>query len=429
MTVHLVLPFIKRIPTEKDVNSILSSVERKSQALNQYISHVTEAAIMDTQKLVSAFPEKLEKLEKGFQSIWEEVKLQRQSTVETHYKELSEKFAIEAQNAMQPLLGGLLKEFERGVEYLARKIQEDRTLKAIELCRATTPLHLTGTVGMTVGQFLHTLAIDPMGMTNDLQTVLRSREQLDHGTSLQTSLLLQNGRFKFWCSSIDPTLLLVDASMVDGGCMSKISPLSSACASIVASIIKVQPNAIPLFYFCGLHTFPQSPLQGPLGLLRTLVAGLLVELDGRSLANLSFIDTQSYRQALESHEISSLCHAFKRLIQQWPTDTVVYCVIDGIGWCDRAEWSADLIQILNVLYELVCDRRLRPIFKVLISSPMRSQTVSSAIRREDTIILGMEASPAREEFLPERYILLNETKAEFQQLGESEGVKDDDFYT
>ncbi|KAJ4404366.1 hypothetical protein N0V82_010506 [Gnomoniopsis sp. IMI 355080] len=283
---------------------------------------------------------------------------------------------------------------------------------------------------MTVAQFLHALAIDPMGMTKDLQTVLRSREQLevDHGTSSQTSLLLQNDRFKLWCSSIDPTLLLVDASLVAGGCMPKISPLSSACASIVASIIKAQPDSIPLFYFCGLHNFPQDPLQGPRGLMRTLVAGLLVELDGRSLVNLDFTDTHSYRQALESYDTLSLCHAFRRLIHQWPVDTVVYCVIDGIGWCDRAGWSADLEQILDVLYELVHDRRLRPIFKVLISSPMRSQTISNVVRREDTIFLGAEASPAREEFLPERYILLNETKAEFLQLGESEDVKDDDYY-
>lgn len=426
MVAHLVFPFIKRIPTEKDVDSIIISVTRKSQDLKQSITNVTDAAILDTHKQISAFPEKLDK---GVQRILEEMKLQRQSTAENHYRALAEQFGIDAQTAVRPLLGGLLEEFERGLEFLSYKIQENQFLTAMELYRSLTPLPLADRVGMTAEQLLDVLRIDPLGMTSDLQTVLQSREQVDHGTPPQTVSLLHNNRFKRWCSSIDPSLLLVDASLLDGMLTSKISALSSACASVVASIVKAQPNAIPLFFFCGLHTTPQDHLQGPRGLIRTLIASLLVELDGRKLASLDFINTHEYREALEAHDVSSLCYAFRDVVRQWPVNTVVYCVIDGIGWCDRAGWSEDFDLILTLLCELVGDRRLRPIFKVLISSPVRSQTVSNAIRREHTIFLGAEPSPAREEFPPERYILLDQEKAEYLQMEQSEDVKDDDYYT
>lgn len=325
--VNLVFPFIKRIPTENDVTSVLALVDRKSQALKQYIANVTEAAIVDTHRRVLPIPEKLDNV----QSVLEEIKNRQQSAAETHYSALSKQFGIEAQNALRPLLEEITQNFERGLELLTRQIQIKQFLAAIELYRSLTPLPLASVVGITAQQLLHALHINPMGMTNDLQTVLQSRQQLGPRSYRQASLLLQNGQFKRWCSSIDPDIILVDTSPLDAVPASKMSPLSSACASIIAGIVKTQPNAIPLFFFCGLHTTPQDTLQGPQGMMRTLIARLLVELDGRHLVNLAFIDNSGYLQALEAHEVPSLCHAFMHLIRQWPLDTVVYCIVDGIG--------------------------------------------------------------------------------------------------
>lgn len=69
---------------------------------------------------------------------------------------------------------------------------------------------------------------------------------------------------------------MVETSPFDGLPVSRISPFYSACVSTIASIVKAQPEDIPLFFFCGLHTAPQDTVQGPQGIMRTLIARLLM---------------------------------------------------------------------------------------------------------------------------------------------------------
>lgn len=262
----------------------------------------------------------------------------------------------------------------------------------------------------------------------------RSVREPGLGAHIPARCLLQRDHFRRWYSSIDPDILVVETSPFEVLPVStwRISPLSSSCASTIASIVRARPEAIPLFFCCGLHTAPQDTVQGPQGIMRTLIARLLFELDGQDLANLDFTDHRGYRQALAAHEIGTLCHAFTNLIRQWPLNTVIYCIIDGIGWCDRVKWSEDLNLIMNALHELapplVRDGRLQPIFKVLVSSPMRSRAVSDGFLPDNRIIVGAGISPIRE-FPPERYFLLEQTKAEFSQVGVDEDVKDNDYYT
>lgn len=381
--------------------------------------------MVDTHKQVSAIPRKLDDV----QSILKQIRDQQESAAEDHYSSLSEQFGIEAQNALRPLLEGLMKDFERGLERLSQQIQANQFLTAIELYRSLTPFSQARIVGITVQQVLNALQVDPLGMTTDLRTVLRAGQQLDVRGHRHTSEFLQNDRFKRWCSSVRPDILIVDIGMVDGVTTPKISPLSSACASIATTIIKAQPNAILLLFFCGLHAAPNDALRGPQGVMRTLIARLLVELDGRDLASLNFIDTSEYWQALQLLETRALCHAFTQLVRQWPLDSVVYCIIDGVGWCEHKEWPEDLQLVMNTLQDLVCDRRLPTIFKVLLSSSMRSQTVSKSWPLENRISIGVKAGPAREAFPPERYLLLSQSKAEFSQMRGDGNITDDDFYT
>lgn len=405
---------------------MLETVERQSKALQQHISNINDATFVDIHKRVMPIAQMSEDVQ-SIKDVLQEIRSQQDSAAGLHYNALSEQFGIEAQNALRPILKGVFEDFERRLEYVTQEMQARQFLDSIDLYRrAITPSPMSGM--MTTKEFLHALAVDPMGMTDDLQTILRARQQLDRKAHLHTSHLMQNDRFRRWCSSTDPDSILVDASMVEGMATSKISPLSSACASIIASIIKAQPEAIPLFFFCGLHTSPQDPLRGPSGLLRTFIARLLIELDGQNLASLDFIDTRGFQVGGDAQSIPSLCYAFKRLMYQWPLNTVVYCIIDGIGWCENTECSEDLSWIMDLLHDLVGDPQLRSIFKVLISNPLRNRTMTRRFQPVNQIIMRAEAGSVREEFPPERAILLNQAKAEFSRRN-SEASEDDDFYT
>lgn len=286
---------------------------------------------------------------------------------------------------------------------------------------------------MNVDHLFTALGVNPSDAAHDLRIILRTGQQFDNEEKLRASEVIEDERFKKLCYSAHPGILLIEGGIMHNISSSRASPLSAICASVVAGMIQ-QPDIIPLFFFCGLHTAPHDNLRGPNGIMRAMISRVLMELDSRRLANLGFIETRSYRQDLEAHEIAALCHTFKSLVRQFPLDTVIYCIIDGVGWCEQDGWAQDIELVTDTLHELVHEQRLRPIFKVLITSPMRSRYVSRAFSLKDRILIGASPALTARDFSIERYSLLSRKKAEYLEPdGDTsyimEEAKDDDFYT
>lgn len=424
-------PFIKLTPTENEVSRILENVDAQCRSLIRYVNSLTEAAVVDTHRIVSASSEKIENIE----SLMKFVKNGQISTVE-HHVAMSEQFSIDAQSAVRPLLLEIVSQFERGLTAIKMELQakEIRDLQNIAMHRSLTPFH-SPTVGvMNVKHLLTALDINPSDANHDLTITLRAVQQFDGKEKLRAGKVIEDERFKRLCYSAHPGILLVEGGSVDNISNSRISPLSGVCASIVAGLTQAQPASIPFFFMCGLHTAPQDNLRGPKGIMRSILWHVLLELADRQLANLGFIETRSYRQDLEAHEITALCHTFKHLIRQFPLDTVVYCILDGVGWCEQEQWAQDVQLVMDTLHELVYDQRLRPIFKVLVTSPMRCRYVSRNFSMEDRMFVGANTALAARDFTFERYSLLSQKKAKYLELDSrtscmSEETKDDDFYT
>lgn len=105
-----------------------------------------------------------------------------------------------------------------------------------------------------------------------------------------------------------------------------------------------------------------------------MIIQVLVILYDRSLLDLNIVDRRSFVQALENHSLDELCDFLHQLICQFPPDTTLFLVIDGISHfdLDLNGLFKKLAIVLECLQRVVEDDNLRPKFKVLMTSPTNS---------------------------------------------------------
>lgn len=55
-----------------------------------------------------------------------------------------------------------------------------------------------------------------------------------------------------------------------------VSPISYTSATLVQALRKSQPRAVILVFFCAKHVAKHDPLRGPQGMMRSLLAQLVL---------------------------------------------------------------------------------------------------------------------------------------------------------
>lgn len=191
----------------------------------------------------------------------------------------------------------------------------------------------------------------------------------------QVQSLLTHKQFVEWLNRGHPGLILVDANIEDAA-LESLSVISVFCATFITSMMEVNPDDLVIQYFCGLHFSPSSPWHGPNGLVRSLIMQLLMKLVAmdRDMTswNLDFINDRHYLEDLEHHDLDSLCRTLHSLLHQFPADMSIYCIVDSISAFNVDRLFDDLSMVLDCLGQIVDDRSLAPIFKVLLTNPAES---------------------------------------------------------
>jgi hypothetical protein len=166
--------------------------------------------------------------------------------------------------------------------------------------------------------------------------------------------------------------------------------MSFLCASLIVSLGRVQESGVSLHFFCGMHTSRDDSLTGPNGMIRSLVSQILMELIRRRILDLEFVSTRSFRDAIERHDLKTLCLTFCLLVAQLPLETPVYCIVDGITWYEDSEYQTQLEYVADQLRWLVAAEKLGPRFKVLITSSYESRCISQRIPSKQRVFLRSE---------------------------------------
>ncbi|KAK4104432.1 hypothetical protein N658DRAFT_418258, partial [Parathielavia hyrcaniae] len=207
----------------------------------------------------------------------------------------------------------------------------------------------------------------------DLHAAVAEQADISLEAQGQAQSLLQDESFLDWMARSHPCLIMVDADMeeatLDG--LSAISVLSGTLANSLMRAY-TQDAAVVVHFFCGLHAAPGDPFYSPVGLVRSLLLQLLTKLDGRDPDmqswNLDFIDDRDFLESLEEHSLPDLCKALHHLLYEFPPGTYVYCIVDSVSCFDVRHLLRDLGDVMELFRHVVNDRKLAPIFKILLTN-------------------------------------------------------------
>lgn len=229
---------------------------------------------------------------------------------------------------------------------------------------------------------------DPSVLAMDLGLVLRASNSIGPEGLSRGAWLLNTDRFGVWAqipnSSSD--LILVDGHL-GKYCWGKISPLSVLSATLAS--MKKLPLFIILTHFCGLHTSPGDPMSGCRGMLRNLIAQLIMAHRNNSHSNSVCLD-ELLLQGISQHSLDALFQLFQELLSRIPQGVTVYCVLDDIAQfeTDLEGWGAELCWVVSWMQALTSQYRRGPVLKVLLTTAMRSTVVFRQIEASSIISLS-----------------------------------------
>ncbi|KAL9118675.1 MAG: hypothetical protein Q9187_004777 [Circinaria calcarea] len=303
---------------------------------------------------------------------------------------------IDSQNGIFRFLQEQLRMAEWREKRRETELQQARSkIRILERERAVNP----SVPFLTQADLFILIAADPAVPRIDILNTIKQSQVIDPSSQGQAHWLMQHPKFQTWLVSDKAQAILVNGN-ASTYASERITSMSLLCALLVQSLAEVRP-AICIHFFCGLHTTYDDALGGTSGLIRSLIAQLLTLRD----FDLSFINARRYRDHLRNHDLEHLCELFRQLANQLPIDTVLFCVIDGISLFETPERWQETCFLMSKLREITEDDNFNPVFKLLITSPLRSRYVKEGISPEDHLNLPHDSGDDSQE-LTERQVVM-----------------------
>lgn len=227
-------------------------------------------------------------------------------------------------------------------------------------------------------QLLEILAVDLERAASEAALMLRQGATLDPSYQSRGWLLMLSREFQAWQNSASSSCLLVNGK--DWTAVGRISAMTIVCALLARSLL--DESAVSIQFFCGLHTNPEDTLSGPRGLLRSLIAQIVI-IRGCSMR---IPDNDEYQELLQ-YDTQRLCHLLEDQVLGLPPNFVLFCIIDGISFFESVEWRNDACLVMNTISRLASNSQKGTIFKVLVTSPVASRYVVGQVPEEDRLYL------------------------------------------
>lgn len=196
---------------------------------------------------------------------------------------------------------------------------------------------------ITLDEVFEALAVDIDVIASDANVAFLRGASLDMSSQDRIAWIFQDPRYQLWFRSQESAMLLIDASITD-------EPVNSGLgyfAVSLAQVLRQMAVTSPMMFFCGYHTSPEDPLQGAVGILRTLNSQLIPQLESFSLA---FFDSKSLED-LRQFDIFALCHLFQGLLEQ-DQSSVFFIIVDEIAMYGTPHHSDDIRDLVRFLRDL-----------------------------------------------------------------------------
>ena len=257
-------------------------------------------------------------------------------------------------------------------------------------------------VTLTPDQLFELLDVPPDMAAQDLGRVTAQGRSWPSSLYAEGHWLLRNKKFQTWLHSEETGCLLVNQNQTSS---ESNSSMSFACTSLIEAL-DVSHEATIISFFSSLHAKGETLVEGPAGLLRSLISQLLP----LKSYDLGFVDDGSLED-LSHYDIGSLCSLFDMLVQQLAEETVLFCIIDGISPFEKSKYGDSVAIFLSMLSQLTEALAMSPgnlVFKVLVTASKSSKSLKGCFASGDTIVVPPEASDGRD--LSGKYLLKHATR-------------------
>ena len=227
------------------------------------------------------------------------------------------------------------------------------------------------TGGLTKVDLLDILNIDTKTSMEDFRRVHRACQSVPPSESQIVQDVFEGARFKEWLSVYESAFIFLEA----GSPLTTNNRFASLSLMSCLAIKRLEGNepAVVLHHFCSRHVSSKDPLQGPHGLMRSLLCQILRLFQNQ--INLGFTSSRHYREQLESPNLRIMCDCFANIIRQLPAETVLFCIIDSIDCFEKREWADDCRHVIRELQHIVYDNGVGPDFKLLVTSSVAANTL------------------------------------------------------
>jgi hypothetical protein len=222
---------------------------------------------------------------------------------------------------------------------------------------------------------------------DDEAHIIRRGRSIDPAAIAQAATMVQSPQVQQLFHASQSGIVLVDGC-ADRSQMSKVSPLSYICAT-TAAVLRSGPPNVTLTFFCGQHLASNDDLQGPQGVMRALVTSLITSLfQNRLISNFLPPQLLSLPGEVEHLLLKDICELFHRLLRLVPRGISVYCLVDGVSYYERDIWREDFNLMLICFGNIIDDETLDSFFKLLLTSPTRSRSLSDLMPHQRVSLRG-----------------------------------------
>ncbi len=231
-------------------------------------------------------------------------------------------------------------------------------------------------------EVLSLLDFDIELLPNDVESDLRNVWTLPPSAQDRAVAVMMSPQLHTWLTSAQPSALFVNGNH---DASSRLSPLSYICSKLIESMCPCvelrprHPSVLACAFFCGQHMDPDDAAARPAGMMRNLLAQLVLSYNGFSLT------TMKRLLEIDPCEVGELGTMFADLIEQLPRRYLVFCIIDGMtlyedshARCEAAVQAArTLLQAMERCKTKGC------IFKILVTCPGSSRTLYQDFDEEE----------------------------------------------
>ena len=242
---------------------------------------------------------------------------------------------------------------------------------------------------VTPRQLLNLMQVHHLDALGDEQRVIRRGHSLDSEAISHAATMFQKPQVERLLHSSESGIVLVNGC-TDRSQNTKISPLSHVCATLTHALRRSAGSNVVLAFFCGQHSTSNDDLVGPQGLMRSLVAFLVLSLaQNEYISDSAPIWFPAFQGHFEELLLKDICHLFHHLVQLVPKEISIYCVVDGISYYERQGWREDYDLMMECFGSIIANETMAAAFKLLLTSPTVSRWLPNLMPNQQVSLRDM----------------------------------------